>query len=86
MSARAVNRLRSQSKIAAQEKPGQGERGAVLDTPLRRACDLAQRDESQGGQQGVPRDDTKCSPEPPTCEKVATSKILKNYNVVSAVT
>src|SRR5689334_7995425 len=53
-SARAADGLRSQSKIAAQKSP-KGRAGTVLYTPRLRARDLAQRNESQRGQQGVSR-------------------------------
>src|SRR5262249_21775838 len=47
-SARAADRLRSQSKIAAQKSP-KGRARPVLYTPRLRANDLAKRGEAQGG-------------------------------------
>jgi hypothetical protein len=37
-------------------------------TPRLRARDLATRGAAQGGQQGAGENDTKCIPQPPTCE------------------
>lgn len=48
MSARAADRFRSQSKIASAAKP-EGRRRIVLCTDSLRGCDLAKRDEAQGG-------------------------------------